>query len=563
MSILYKKIVFISCCIVAGIVITVALFMFRTKQDTTVQRDVVCEKAVGAESYISDIDTYETPEILLERGTVITVTNNTDSINGDVSSVNSLLAYPGPDGISLREAMEAMREDPGNYTIQFAKHLQGTVINVGVSEGHSLPLLSGGGVIINGDISGDGKPDITIRNEGIRGDPSFGFKISSGDNVLHALAIEQFTTGVAFMPFDNKDKVFANNTISNMVIQGAHDGGIVLRSFVPRPLPEEMVTTGNTWKNIVIVGNDIEAQLGGINLLLHFLKGDRVEGTRILNNTISLTGVEFSEGISLTAGLWGGADSNTITDTVIADNTIHVEGAPSSMGIRVAAGDNGASDNTVSDIIVSNNVVKMIPGSDDEPVAAGIMISAGDSSTVHDDPEYRPIIYPENNILQNVHVTGNAISGLGNHGIYAMSGILGAAYSDMKDIIIAGNTIDITPSYIMYKSSPGGIGIYSGPFAGGREDFEGGRSSYSNTASNITIEWNTVMLSDPHRSDIYGGFGRPPLPGKPEGIIIYEAKRNNVETIQVFYNIVRGGGVHTTLKSSRNDVVDVGCNTVE
>ena len=60
---------------------------------------------VGATSYTPPAVTV--PAVVLNRGTVITVTNATSAVNGDTSSVKALMANPGPDGISLYEAITA------------------------------------------------------------------------------------------------------------------------------------------------------------------------------------------------------------------------------------------------------------------------------------------------------------------------------------------------------------------------------------------------------------------------------------------------------------------------
>lgn len=51
--------------------------------------------------------------------TAVTVTNNTDEVNGDVSSIDALIAADGGDGISLREAIEATNATPGADEIGF------------------------------------------------------------------------------------------------------------------------------------------------------------------------------------------------------------------------------------------------------------------------------------------------------------------------------------------------------------------------------------------------------------------------------------------------------------
>jgi len=53
---------------------------------------------VGASSYTPPAVTI--PPVILNRGTVITVTNTSMLINGDTSSVAALVANPGPHGTS-------------------------------------------------------------------------------------------------------------------------------------------------------------------------------------------------------------------------------------------------------------------------------------------------------------------------------------------------------------------------------------------------------------------------------------------------------------------------------
>jgi hypothetical protein len=110
------------------------------------------------------VSTPEVPEIILQHGTTITVATNSDAINGNVSRVAALMVNPGTDGISLREAIEATNNDPGEYTINFSPQLDDTTIYTGEIDNADLPPLLGGSVIINGDIDGDFAPDITIAN---------------------------------------------------------------------------------------------------------------------------------------------------------------------------------------------------------------------------------------------------------------------------------------------------------------------------------------------------------------------------------------------------------------
>jgi hypothetical protein len=128
----------------------------------------------------------------------IVVTTISDETNGDVATVGGLIATPGPDGVSLREAIEATNNDPGSYMIGFAPALGGTTITLA----DDLPPLTGGGVTVEGDVDGNGKPDVTLR--GGLSDTSCkrcGLWIASSGNRLHALAREGFGTGVRIGPY--------------------------------------------------------------------------------------------------------------------------------------------------------------------------------------------------------------------------------------------------------------------------------------------------------------------------------------------------------------------------
>src|ERR1035438_6427897 len=104
---------------------------------------------VGAKSYTPPAFTI--PPVVLNRGTVITVTNATMVVNGDTSSVKALVANPGSDGISLQEAIMATNNNPGAWVIQFAAALKGSTIIVDSGGQFGLAGLTGGNVTINGD----------------------------------------------------------------------------------------------------------------------------------------------------------------------------------------------------------------------------------------------------------------------------------------------------------------------------------------------------------------------------------------------------------------------------
>lgn len=470
---------------------------------------------IGVEGYQPTHLPVTVPDIILERGTVITVTSSSNVFDAVGTSVPGLLANPGPDGISLREALEFTNRDPGVYTIRFADHLVDATIDIE----DQLPPLLGGNVIINGDITGDGRSNITI-------DGAF-FAISSSGNTLHALTIQNNIKGVQFTPFSSTNTTFANNVVSNLQIRDIDGKGISLSPGRGEPVS----MTGNQWINTLIIGNKIEASEGGIIVELHFSAGNRVEKTQIINNTIRTEGAEHGFGIHLSAGYWAGSDDNKIVDTLIANNTIEHGSSTHSVSVRVTAGNGGASRNIVNGVrIVGNRIIMARPG-DLGTINAGIQLINGDSNTTLQDPTYRPITYPDDNIIRNVWIEDNIIEGWGRIGIDIKSGCGGARYNTVKDIFVLGNLLDIDSP----GDPPTGISITAGSLdvLGGQS---GMRVTSPNEVSDITIQWNTIHLGSPSRLLV-------PWSGVRGGVTIHHAVNNAATGLLVSHNDIAGGGI--------------------
>src|SRR4051812_11687631 len=96
-------------------------------------------------------------EALEDRTTpaAVTVTNLTDDVNGNVSDIPSLVAEPGADGISLREAILAAEGDAAADVITFDPSLdKGTI---------TLRQFNPGPV---GDTAFEITTDVTIQGRG-------------------------------------------------------------------------------------------------------------------------------------------------------------------------------------------------------------------------------------------------------------------------------------------------------------------------------------------------------------------------------------------------------------
>jgi len=361
------------------------------------------------------------------EGTVIMVTSVLDEVNGDVvdhrmnetgrSTVARLIANPGPDGISLREAIEATNQDPGRYTIVFAPDLAGSTIEVSL-----LPALAAGRVTINGDINGDGNPDISIQVAPVPenwDELTHGLTVSSSDNTLHALELIGFDLGVALSPFE-AETTYANTTLSNLVIRNGVRG-IQLNS------PEHLrPDTQIRWINLRIERNQIDVTEEAMVFFLTDTIGEVVDGLAIENN-------ELRGGIGLLAGFWDRSMGNQFTNVMIANNTIKGEAGL----ISLTTGAVGSDANLISGVQIRNNLIN-VGGPD--VIAGAILLSAADASTAWQDPDYTPVGYPENNHIRDIEIIDNTITWTGDIGIQITAGQPGN-HNSVENVRIIGNEL--------------------------------------------------------------------------------------------------------------------------
>jgi len=430
---------------------------------------------VGAKSYTPPLVTI--PAVVLDRGTVITVTNATMAINGETSSVAALVANPGPDGISLQEAVMATNSDPGTWNIQFAPALKGSTIVVDSGFAKGLTFLTGGNVTINGDIDGGGKPDITLTS--LSGATTI--FVLSGGNTINGLALQNCGICVEVQRPSAKFQLpavtgttFSNITISNLVFSNIQYAGI---AFSPDDTSSALVT-GNTWDHIQITGNTITGSesgpLLGIDLGLSDA-GDTLQHTTIANNNIVLP-MPGAGGISMNFGSGLGSTNNQALDTLIANNVISA--APASFGIRLATGVGSASANLIDGVQVIGNQIGLIgQTASANELGIGINVVSGDAASDDEYPSLRPIQYSENNIARNIDILSNTIGEAGGFGIFAQAACCGNSNNTIDNLSILGNTL--TGVQLMGGASGG---FFSRPSTGNR-------------LSNVLVQANTIHSS--------------------------------------------------------------------
>jgi len=442
---------------------------------------------VGAQSYTPPAVTV--PTVVLNRGTVITVTNASVAVNGDISSVNALVANPGPDGISLPEAVMATNKDPGTWVIQVAPALKGSTIDLDPAPSLGflgLPFLTGGNVTINGDIDGDGQPDITLTSQSGSGVAIY---VLSGGNTVYGLALRNFRYGVWISPpFSGSGQpgATAGGTLSNITVSKLVLTDIQYLAIGVNPPSPVSAANQSTLDQILITGNTISGNVAGpvlgIDLELGSTTGATLQHITIANNNISIP-MPGAGGIAMNVGAGIGSTHNQALDILIANNTI--SGVVPQFGIRIGEGLDSASGNLIDGVqIIANqiSVTRTPPAATDPfPAVSGIIVANADGASDDLQPPVLPIQYSENNILRNISILSNTIEGATNFGIFVQAACCGNANNVITDLSILGNTMTGFSNPVLLTSGSSG-GYYSRPTTG-------------NAISDVLVRANSIRMT--------------------------------------------------------------------
>jgi subtilisin-like proprotein convertase family protein len=452
------------------------------------------------------------------EGTLITVTTASDA-----SPV---------EGTSLREAIETTNANPGTYTIRFDPSLAGGTIEVGSAGAGELPPLEGG-VLIDGDVDGDGDPDVTIANH-LAGTFTHGLNVTSSDNRLHALTLRGFHDGVVLATPRDLDLsaprprlTLAHNVISGLIVTGG-DQGITISPRWGHDECTPACETGNVWSDTRFVGNTIEAGGDALGIVLYAIAGEAVERLTAAGNSLRLVAGSGLRGmgVDLSVGNGTGADGNRVTDALLAYNAIESERVANA--INVFSGVVGGSRNVVEDLAIVGNHTDLphpeTPPDVDGAQAIALIVSDGASGNVRS----------KDNLLRRVRILGNVLEGQDLAGVMVVGPCCGGMPgSRISDVRIAGNVIDgaVPP----HELNPWGILI-----AGGGGGFD---------VSGVVVDSNTVeqQTTEPEKEHkaylagggiaVVGGLGAP-SGGSVRDVVI---TNNRVDTDLVGIPLVGGG----------------------
>lgn len=404
-------------------------------------------------------------------GQILTVTNASEEINGDTTNPDALIANPGPDGISLREAISAAEASEEQDTIRFDPALNGAVIDVLVG----LPTIGRGNLTIDGDIDNNGTPDITL--EGARSARDTGFVLYGASHVaIRGFVIQNFSKhGISISPDVGagaalvEDISLYQNTIISAAMNAINVGS--------------WMQGHTTIRNVEIVENVLRDSGGGI--AVHGGMGDGatdnvISGVSILSNTINNPG--YNIGIFLSPSSSAGLARNTLSNIEVRGNLI--SGHTNSSILIDSSNQANCNDNATENIVIADNRI------DGDHVTIEVVGASGTNAS--------------NNHISNISLTGNVLTGGGiqfsvatnantntnrisgvlieqNHisaclanGIYLIAGSGGAQNNRLENVILRSNFIN--------DCSDAGILLH-------------GDTSYSpnNTISNVTITNQTLV----------------------------------------------------------------------
>lgn len=311
-------------------------------------------------------------------GELLIVTNTTEEMNGNTSSPKALNANPGPDGISLPEAIVAA--DASNYTdlIMFDPLLSGSVI--AISSG--LPSISQGNMMIDGNIADDTNPDITLDGNG---SAIHGFSINGASNVvIKGFTIQNFKNhGISVTPNTASENAIVENLVFHQNIISTERFAFLLEC----PEGDHTII-----RNVEITSNTILNSGGGIRVhagTQESATDNQISGLSIINNTIH--NPSYSIAVYLSPSVHQGLSHNIISDVEIRGNQI--SGHQNTSVLINASNADNCHDNLIENIVIAENLI------DGYYVTIEILSDSGANST--------------GNMVSNLSITDNILTGGG------------------------------------------------------------------------------------------------------------------------------------------------------
>ena len=391
----------------------------------------------------------------------VVVSNTNNVVNGCTTSPSCLIGNPGPDGISLREAITAVNNVSGPYTITFASSLAGKTITLQ----QRYPPIVQNNVTITGLTKKSGQPNLTI-------DASH----ASGAGSTFFIAGSQFSIS---------DLRFTYTPASAAVIQIGGAGYSLTGQLINSP---PKITTfqinGNTFS--ATTPSNASAAIfvsTSLNLTSHSAISDVV----ISNNTFS---GQF-EAVDVQAG----GTSNVIENITIWNNSFSQMKSNGTSAVEIDA---EQTDNVVKDVVIAQNTFT--------DNFQGVVLDIGGQST--------------GNSIQSVTIERNSFSG----NLGAMGVVAGVNSNTDNNTVSNTQIVDNVINLTGYQNQGAATVQIIDSQSGGTNDKVSGVTLVNNTINNGTSAsppgWGVWVTSSGGVSGVkientifWGNQTNPPLKG--------------------------------------------------
>ena len=373
----------------------------------------------------------------------IVVSNTNDAVNGVTSSPQALKSNPGPDGISLREALLAANNVPGPHVITFAPSLVGKTITLS----STLPPVTRDGITITGRLK-SAKPAITINGKAATGGATLfvaasSFTISAMKFIFCPPHYSTISIAGGQPGFSAIVKKIQNIRISGNAFthSGAASDGFAIGSpgFRDNLTISDVVVDNNSFDG---VQEAVNIGPGGSN---HVLQDILVYRNTFKNSTAPATSaVEF--------GVHDGKN-NRILRSHIMRNVFINNFAGISLNINRDAGPSGGQDTTTTGNVIDRTTIEgnTFIGNGSISISSGV---GGGGSFV-----------PVGNTISNTSIVNNVFTGsTSNVAAHLMDNQNGAHGNKVKTVLFFNNTVNNTnsgptPPAILIDTVGGIIGV--------------------------------------------------------------------------------------------------------
>jgi hypothetical protein len=408
----------------------------------------------------------------------LVVSNNNDVVNGNTSSPCALVANPGPDGISLREAILAANNATGGggITINFASTLAGQTITLnssnGLADGLALDITRN--QISVAGFTQSGQPAVTIDANNM----FVVFNVLASDFSLSSLTIAgipsgsfgvQIWTGAGWTPPapQNVQNIsIQGNVFSNT--KGAGGGN-------PISLGTNATSASNaTLSQVTIAGNTFSGFPLDALRVTEWGNGNTVEEVRIVGNIFAgtMTPIELVPA--------NGAANNQLLRTRIVGNTFSNNLQPI---VIDPSGEDGQPSPTTNNVIDSTIFARNVFTNNSGP-AISLLGGIGIGSTVT--VTHNTII---NTVISDNLVTDNTEYGA----VSIVGGRENSSQNSVSGVSIVNNT------FANYSGVSGNGGVI---------DVENDLGGTNNSVSGVTVR-NTILWNNTP-SDFTGANAVPP-----------------------------------------------------